>query len=91
MSVLTEDEKDLGVCLVDIGGGTIDIAIFSNGAIEFTSSVPLGGDQVTNDLAQALKTLYETVTLEKNICLVTVFLLSLVDKEVLYVDEKVIM
>lgn len=56
MSVLTEDEKDLGVCLVDIGGGTTDIAIFSNGAIEFTSSVPLGGDQVTNDLAQALKT-----------------------------------
>jgi len=56
MSVLTEDEKDLGVCLVDIGGGTTDIAIFSNGAIEYTSSVSLGGDQVTNDLAQALKT-----------------------------------
>ena len=56
MSVLTEDEKELGVCLVDIGGGTTDIAIFSNGSIEFTSSVPLGGDQVTNDLAQALKT-----------------------------------
>ena len=56
MAVLTEDEKDLGVCLVDIGGGTTDIAIFSNGAIEYTSSVPLGGDQVTNDLAQALKT-----------------------------------
>ena len=44
MSVLTEDEKDLGVCLVDIGGGTTDISIFSNGAIEYTSSVPLGGD-----------------------------------------------
>ena len=56
MSVLTEDEKDLGVCLVDIGGGTTDIAIYSNGAIEYTSSVSLGGDQVTNDLAQALKT-----------------------------------
>tara|TARA_Y200000002_G_scaffold142778_1_gene117948 strand:+ start:4602 stop:5828 length:1227 start_codon:yes stop_codon:yes gene_type:complete len=56
MAVLTEDEKDLGVCLVDIGGGTTDIAIFSNGAIEYTSSLPLGGDQVTNDLAQALKT-----------------------------------
>ena len=56
MAVLTEDEKDLGVCLVDIGGGTTDIAIFSNGSIEYTSSVPLGGDQVTNDLAQALKT-----------------------------------
>ena len=56
MAVLTDDEKDLGVCLVDIGGGTTDIAIFSNGAIEYTSSIPLGGDQVTNDLAQALKT-----------------------------------
>ena len=56
LAVLTKDEKDLGVCLVDIGGGTTDIAIFSNGAIEYTSSVPLGGDQVTNDLAQALKT-----------------------------------
>ncbi len=56
MAVLTEDEKDLGVCLVDIGGGTTDIAIFSNGAIEYTSSLPLGGDQVTNDLTQALKT-----------------------------------
>jgi cell division protein FtsA len=56
ISVLTEDEKNLGVCLVDIGGGTTDIAIFSNGAIEYTSSLSLGGDQVTNDLAQALKT-----------------------------------
>ena len=56
MSVLTEDEKELGVCLVDMGGGTTDIAIYSNGAIEYTSSVSLGGDQVTNDLAQALKT-----------------------------------
>jgi cell division protein FtsA len=56
LSILTEDEKDLGVCLVDIGGGTTDIAIFSNGAIEFTSSVSLGGDHVTNDLAQVLKT-----------------------------------
>ena len=56
MSVLTEDEKDLGVCLVDIGGGTTDIAVYNNGSIEYTSSVSLGGDQVTNDLAQALKT-----------------------------------
>jgi len=56
MSVLTEDEKELGVCLVDMGGGTTDIAIYSNGAIEYTASVSLGGDQVTNDLAQALKT-----------------------------------
>ena len=56
MSVLTDDEKNLGVCLVDIGGGTTDIAIYNNGSIEHTSSVSLGGDQVTNDLAQALKT-----------------------------------
>ncbi len=56
LSILTEDEKELGVCLVDIGGGTTDIAIFSNGVIEFTSSVSLGGDHVTNDLAQVLKT-----------------------------------
>ena len=56
ISVLTEDEKELGVCLVDMGGGTTDIAIYCNGAIEYTSSVSLGGDQVTNDLAQALKT-----------------------------------
>ena len=56
MSVLTADEKNLGVCLVDIGGGTTDIAVYNNGSIEYTSSVSLGGDQVTNDLAQALKT-----------------------------------
>ena len=56
MSVLTDDEKNLGVCLVDIGGGTTDIAVYNNGSIEYTSSVSLGGDQVTNDLAQALKT-----------------------------------
>lgn len=56
LSILTEDEKELGVCLIDIGGGTTDIAIFSNGAIEFTSSISLGGDYVTNDLAQILKT-----------------------------------
>ena len=56
ISVLTDDERDLGVCLVDIGGGTTDIAVYNNGSIEYTSSVSLGGDQVTNDLAQALKT-----------------------------------
>ncbi len=55
-SVLTEDEKDLGVCLVDIGGGTSDIAIFSDGAIRHTAVIPIAGDQVTNDIAMALRT-----------------------------------
>jgi len=55
-SVLTEDEKELGVCLIDIGGGTTDIAIFSEGAIKHTSVIPIAGDQVTNDIAVALRT-----------------------------------
>ena len=55
-SVLTEDEKDLGVCLVDIGGGTTDIAIFTEGAIRHTGVIPIAGDQVTNDIAMALRT-----------------------------------
>jgi cell division protein FtsA len=55
-SVLTEDEKDLGVCLVDIGGGTSDIAIFTEGAIRHTAVIPIAGDQVTNDIAMALRT-----------------------------------
>lgn len=55
-SVLTEDEKDLGVCLVDMGGGTTDIAIFSEGAIRHTAVIPIAGDQVTNDIAVALRT-----------------------------------
>lgn len=55
-SVLTEDEKDLGVCLVDIGGGTTDIAVFSEGAIRQTAVIPIAGDQVTNDIAVALRT-----------------------------------
>lgn len=55
-SVLTEDEKDLGVCLVDIGGGTTDIAIFTDGAIRHTGVIPIAGDQVTNDIAMALRT-----------------------------------
>lgn len=55
-SVLTEDEKQLGVCLVDIGGGTTDIAVFSEGAIRHTLVIPIAGDQVTNDLAIALRT-----------------------------------
>ena len=55
-SVLTEDEKELGVCLVDIGGGTTDIAIFIDGAIQHTAVIPIAGDQVTNDIAVALRT-----------------------------------
>ncbi|WP_317930917.1 cell division protein FtsA [Halioxenophilus sp. WMMB6] len=55
-AVLTEDEKELGVCLVDIGGGTTDIAIFSEGAIRHTGVIPIAGDQVTNDIAMALRT-----------------------------------
>lgn len=55
-SVLTPDEKDLGVCLVDIGGGTTDIAVFTDGAIRHTAVIPIAGDQVTNDIAVALRT-----------------------------------
>jgi len=55
-SVLEQDEKELGVCLVDIGGGTTDIAIFLDGAIRHTAVIPIAGDQVTNDIAAALRT-----------------------------------
>ena len=55
-SVLTDDEKELGVCLVDIGGGTTDIAVFADGAIRHTAVIPIAGDQVTNDIAVALRT-----------------------------------
>ena len=55
-AVLTEDEKELGVCLVDIGGGTTDIAVFTDGAIRHTAVIPIAGDQVTNDIAMALRT-----------------------------------
>ncbi len=55
-AVLSEDEKDLGVCLVDIGGGTTDIAIFTHGAIRHTAVIPIAGDQITNDIAMALRT-----------------------------------
>jgi cell division protein FtsA len=54
--VLSDDEKELGVCLIDIGGGTTDIAVFTEGAIRHTSVVPIAGDQVTNDVAHALRT-----------------------------------
>ena len=55
-AVLTDDERELGVCLVDIGGGTTDIAIFTEGAIRHTGVIPIAGDQVTNDIAMALRT-----------------------------------
>ncbi len=55
-SVLTDDEKDLGICLVDTGGGTTDIAVFRGGAIQHTAVIPVAGDQVTNDIAVSLRT-----------------------------------
>ena len=55
-AVLTEDEMELGVCLVDIGGGTTDIAVFNGGAIKHTAVIPIAGDQVTNDIAVSLRT-----------------------------------
>ncbi|UCC55335.1 MAG: cell division protein FtsA [Gammaproteobacteria bacterium] len=55
-SVLTEDEKELGICIVDIGGGTTDIAVFTEGSIRHTAVIPIAGDQVTNDIAVALRT-----------------------------------
>ncbi len=55
-SVLEQDEKELGVCIVDIGGGTTDIAVFIDGAIRHTAVIPIAGDQVTNDIAVALRT-----------------------------------
>jgi cell division protein FtsA len=56
MATLTEDEKELGVCLVDIGGGTTDISVYTEGAIRHTAVIPIAGDQVTNDIAVALRT-----------------------------------
>ncbi len=55
-AVLSEDEKELGVCIVDIGGGTTDIAVFTEGSIRHTAVIPIAGDQVTNDIAVALRT-----------------------------------
>jgi cell division protein FtsA len=56
MAVLTDDEKDVGVCLVDIGGGTTDIAVFTQGAIRHTAVIPIAGDQITSDIGIALRT-----------------------------------
>lgn len=55
-AVLADDERELGVCLVDIGGGTTDVAIFTGGAIRHTAVIPIAGDQITNDIAMALRT-----------------------------------
>jgi cell division protein FtsA len=55
-AVLQDDEQELGVCLVDIGGGTTDIAVFTDGSIRHTAVIPIAGDQVTNDIAVALRT-----------------------------------
>ncbi|MBF0146925.1 MAG: cell division protein FtsA [Magnetococcales bacterium] len=55
-TVLTSDEKELGVCLLDIGGGTTDIAIFSEGHIKHTAVLAIGGDHITNDIAVGLRT-----------------------------------
>lgn len=55
-AVLTEDEKDLGVCLIDIGGGTTDIAVYTHGAIRHTAVIPIAGDQITNDIAMGVRT-----------------------------------
>ena len=71
-AVLSEDEKDLGVCLVDIGGGTTDIAIFTHGAIRHTAVIPIAGDQITNDIAMALRTPTpdaETIKIRHGVCL----------------------
>ena len=57
-AVLTEDEKELGVCVIDIGGGTTDIAVYTNGAIRHTAVIPVAGDLITSDIAHALRTPY---------------------------------
>ena len=62
-AVLQDDERELGVCIIDIGGGTSDIAVFLNGAIQHTAVIPVAGDQVTNDIAVAVRT--PTVSAEK--------------------------
>jgi cell division protein FtsA len=56
MAVVSDDEKDLGVALIDIGGGTTDVAVFTHGAIRHTAVIPIAGDQITNDIAMALRT-----------------------------------
>jgi cell division protein FtsA len=55
-AVLSPDEKELGVALVDIGGGTTDIAVFAEGSIQHTAVISVGGEQLTNDIAVGLRT-----------------------------------
>ncbi|MCA3016765.1 MAG: cell division protein FtsA [Myxococcaceae bacterium] len=78
-AVLTEEEKELGVCLVDIGGGTTDIAIFQNGSIVHTAVIALGGHNLTNDIAMGLRTPMEQAERikQKHGCALT----SMVDKQ----------
>jgi cell division protein FtsA len=78
-AVLTEEEKELGVCLVDIGGGTTDIAIFQNGSIVHTAVIALGGNNLTNDIAMGLRTPMEQAERikQKHGCALT----AMVDKQ----------
>ncbi len=78
-AVLTEEEKELGVCLVDIGGGTTDIAIFQNGSIVHTAVIALGGNNLTNDIAMGLRTPMEQAERikQKHGCALT----SMIDKQ----------
>jgi cell division protein FtsA len=55
-AVLTDDEKELGVCVVDIGGGTIDLVIYTDGAIRHTAVIPAAGNQITSDIAKIFRT-----------------------------------
>ncbi|HWP35893.1 MAG TPA: cell division protein FtsA [Thermodesulfobacteriota bacterium] len=55
-AVLTPDERELGVALLDIGGGTTDVVVFADGAVRHTAVVPMGGNHVTNDIAVGLRT-----------------------------------
>ncbi|WP_440994101.1 cell division protein FtsA [Cysteiniphilum litorale] len=59
-AVLTDDEKELGVCLIDIGAGTTDVAVFIEGAIKYTSVIPIAGSQITSDIAHALRVATDT-------------------------------
>jgi cell division protein FtsA len=54
LAVLSDEEKEAGVCLIDIGGGTTDIAIFYDNIIRHTAVIPFGGNIVTNDIKQGL-------------------------------------
>ncbi|MBW2360140.1 MAG: cell division protein FtsA [Deltaproteobacteria bacterium] len=58
-ATLAEDERDLGVCLIDIGGGTTDLAVFAEGSIKHTSVLGLGGYHISNDIAVGLRTPFE--------------------------------